>query len=71
MRMNKNIVKDPITENDHFGKVSTPESKNSFRVRSVTGSKKLIDELLRINEEERKLQSEIMHLHTSSKDQIS
>lgn len=58
MKMNKNIVKDTNTEKDRSSKLTTPpSSKNSFRIRNQHQSKKLIEELLKINEEEKLMQA--------------
>ena len=48
MKINKNNIKDSSTEKEIS---SPPSSKNSFRMKNNLGSKKLIEELLRINEE--------------------
>lgn len=55
--MNKNIVKDVSNDKDRSSKLTTPpSSKNSFRIRNQHQSKKLIEELLKINEEEKIMQ---------------
>ena len=57
MKMNKNIVKDVSNDKDRSSKLTTPpSSKNSFRIRNQHQSKKLIEELLKINEEEKIMQ---------------
>lgn len=68
--MNKNIVKD--SQADEISKISSPpSSKNSFRIKNHPNSKKLIEDLLRINEEERKLQAEILRYHNDTKETIA
>lgn len=61
-KMKKNIIKDESVERSS----NPPSSKNSFRVRPLN-SKKLIEELIRINEQERILQAEILELHNNTK----
>lgn len=53
-KMNRNIIKDKDTSE----KASTPPtSKHSIRIRNPAMAKKMMEELLRINEEERRLQT--------------
>ena len=66
--MKKNVVKDTV--NDAEKNSSPPSSKNSFRVRQFGNNKKMVEELMRINEEERTLQAEILELHNATKQQI-
>lgn len=59
-KMNRNIIRDQ----EKSEKQSTPPtSKHSIRIRNPTLNKKVMEELLRINEEERRVQGEILELH--------